>query len=217
VTDVGWLLEGACRAFLAFVRAYPVKEKSVQHIFNALALNLGHITRSLALALRETPKLFSRGIITTTAMPTLTVVMAAQGLLSNHNRRCHPSRVISHCAASAFVLVLTVVAVVARHPGLGGTHKQETHTSLLKLKRWRWRLCNADARSASLSGREGGGGGMSGMYRLIIGNLAWALDVPTDPGAYSQAALTAGNAAAQREQLVAEHKILQKSYNDYLG
>jgi hypothetical protein len=29
--------------------------------------------------------------------------------------------------------------------------------------------------------------------------------------------LGAGNAAAQREQLVAELKILQKSYNDYLG
>jgi hypothetical protein len=43
------------------------------------------------------------------------------------------------------VLVLTAVAVVARHPGLGGTHKQETHTALLKLKRWRWRLCDANA------------------------------------------------------------------------
>jgi len=54
-------------------------------------------------------------------------------------------------------------------------------------------------------------------YRLIIGKPAWAHDVPTNPGTYSQAALTAGNAAAQQEQLVAEHKILQKSYNDYLG
>jgi hypothetical protein len=53
-------------------------------------------------------------------------------------------------------------------------------------------------------------------YRLIIGDAAWTHDVPDDPGAYSQAALGAGNAAAQREQLVAEHKILQKSYNDYL-
>ncbi len=34
-------------------------------------------------------------------------------------------------------------------------------------------------------------------YRLIIGDPAWAHDVPTDPGAYSQAALTAGNAATQ--------------------
>jgi hypothetical protein len=41
--------------------------------------------------------------------------------------------------------------------------------------------------------------------------------VLADPGAYSQAALDTGNAATQQEQLVAEHKILQKSYNDYLG
>ena len=54
-------------------------------------------------------------------------------------------------------------------------------------------------------------------YRLIIGNATWTHGVPANPGAYSQAALNVGNAAAQREQLVAEHKILQKSYNDYLG
>ena len=54
-------------------------------------------------------------------------------------------------------------------------------------------------------------------YRLIIGNPTWTHGVPANPGAYSQAALTAGNAAIQREQLMAEHKIIQKSYNDYLG
>jgi hypothetical protein len=54
-------------------------------------------------------------------------------------------------------------------------------------------------------------------YRLVIGNATWVHGVPADPGAYSQAALGAGNAAALQEQLVAEHKILQKSYNDYLG
>jgi hypothetical protein len=54
-------------------------------------------------------------------------------------------------------------------------------------------------------------------YRLIIGDAAWAHSVPDDPGAYSQKALGVGNAAAQQEQLMAEHKILQKSYNDYLG
>jgi hypothetical protein len=54
-------------------------------------------------------------------------------------------------------------------------------------------------------------------YRLVIGNATWVHGVPADPGVYSQAALGAGNAAALREQLVAEHKILQKSYNDYLG
>ena len=54
-------------------------------------------------------------------------------------------------------------------------------------------------------------------YRLIIGDATWSHAVPAGPGAYSQAALNAGGAAAQREQLVAEHKILQKSYYDYLG
>ena len=34
-------------------------------------------------------------------------------------------------------------------------------------------------------------------YRLIIGDSAWAHNLPTNPGAYSQAALTTGNAAAQ--------------------
>jgi hypothetical protein len=37
------------------------------------------------------------------------------------------------------------------------------------------------------------------------------------PRRVSQAALGAGNAAAQREQLLAEHKIPHKSYSDYLG
>ena len=54
-------------------------------------------------------------------------------------------------------------------------------------------------------------------YRLIIGDPTWTHGVPADPGAYSQTAQTAGNAAVLQEQLVAEHKILQKSYNDYLG
>jgi len=54
-------------------------------------------------------------------------------------------------------------------------------------------------------------------YRLIIGDATWTHGVPADPGGYSQDALTVGNAAAQREQFVAEHKILQKSYNNYLS
>ncbi len=40
---------------------------------------------------------------------------------------------------------------------------------------------------------------------------------PADPGAYSAAALGMGNAAAQREQFVAKHKVLQSSYANYLG
>jgi hypothetical protein len=54
-------------------------------------------------------------------------------------------------------------------------------------------------------------------YRLIIGNATWAHTVPGNPGMYSQAALGVGNSAALQEQHVAEHKIFQKSYNDYLG
>lgn len=54
-------------------------------------------------------------------------------------------------------------------------------------------------------------------YRLVIGDPAWTHMVPTDPGAYSADALTAGNAAATREQFVAQHKIKQKSYRDYLS
>jgi hypothetical protein len=54
-------------------------------------------------------------------------------------------------------------------------------------------------------------------YILMIDNAAWVHGVPADPGAFSQAALGVSNAAVQQEQLVAEHKILQKSYNDYLG
>jgi len=53
-------------------------------------------------------------------------------------------------------------------------------------------------------------------YRIIIGD-ATGITVYRDPGAYSQASLGLGNTAAQCEQLVAEHKKLQKSYNDYLG
>jgi hypothetical protein len=41
--------------------------------------------------------------------------------------------------------------------------------------------------------------------------------VPGDPGTYLQSALGIGNSDALQEQHVAEHKILQKSYNDYLG
>jgi hypothetical protein len=45
----------------------------------------------------------------------------------------------------------------------------------------------------------------------------WIHTIPADPGTYFMAALAVGNAAALQEQYVAEHKILMKSYNDYLG
>jgi hypothetical protein len=54
-------------------------------------------------------------------------------------------------------------------------------------------------------------------YILVIGNATWAHTVLGNPGTYSQAALSIGNSAALQKQHVAEHKILQKSYNDYLG
>jgi hypothetical protein len=53
--------------------------------------------------------------------------------------------------------------------------------------------------------------------RLVIENATWTHTLPADPGAYSVQALTIGNAAALREQYVAEHKILMKSYNNCLG
>jgi hypothetical protein len=48
-------------------------------------------------------------------------------------------------------------------------------------------------------------------YRLVIGSTTWTHTIPADPGAYSMAALAVGNAAALREQYVAEHMILMKS------
>ena len=45
----GVLLELARKAFFAYVRAYPTKEKIVRHIFSSRALHVGHIARSFAL------------------------------------------------------------------------------------------------------------------------------------------------------------------------
>jgi hypothetical protein len=54
-------------------------------------------------------------------------------------------------------------------------------------------------------------------YRLVIRNVTWTHTGPADPGTYSMQAIAIRNAAALQEQYVAEHKILMKSYNDYLG
>ena len=52
-------------------------------------------------------------------------------------------------------------------------------------------------------------------YRIIIGNPAWTYVVaPPNLGAYAAAALVAGVSAAQREQLVAQHKEEQMVYAD---
>ena len=54
-------------------------------------------------------------------------------------------------------------------------------------------------------------------YRIVISNVAWVYEAPSNPGAYAAAALVAGVSAAQREQLAAQHKEEQTAYADYLG
>ena len=53
-------------------------------------------------------------------------------------------------------------------------------------------------------------------YLIVIANPTWTHTVPGDPGAYSAAALIAGTSAAQREQLVATHKVTIESHANYL-
>eukprot|EP00978_Attheya_sp_CCMP212_P037151 scaffold173424_cov38-Attheya_sp.AAC.1 len=52
----GPLMEAARKAYSAYIRAYPVKEKPIRHIFCARALHLGHIACSFVL--KEQPKQF---------------------------------------------------------------------------------------------------------------------------------------------------------------
>ena len=54
-------------------------------------------------------------------------------------------------------------------------------------------------------------------YRIVIGDAAWIYIAPPNLGAYAAAALVAGVSAAQRKQLVAQHKEEQTAYADYLG
>ena len=54
-------------------------------------------------------------------------------------------------------------------------------------------------------------------YRIVISDAAWIYEAPVNPGAYAAAALAQGVSAAQREQLVAQHKEEQTAYTDYLG
>jgi hypothetical protein len=54
-------------------------------------------------------------------------------------------------------------------------------------------------------------------YLVVISNPAWVYVALANPGAYSAAALIAGVSAAQREQLVAQHKEAQTTYTDYIG
>ena len=53
-------------------------------------------------------------------------------------------------------------------------------------------------------------------YRIVIADPTWTHTVPGDPGPYSAAALLAGTLAAQREQLVATHKVTIESHANYL-
>jgi hypothetical protein len=54
-------------------------------------------------------------------------------------------------------------------------------------------------------------------YRIVISDAAWAYAAPVNPGAYAVAALAPGVSAAQREQIVAQHKEELTAYADYLG
>jgi hypothetical protein len=54
-------------------------------------------------------------------------------------------------------------------------------------------------------------------YHIVISDVTWNYAAPANPGAYAVAALTPGVSAAQREQLVAQHKEEQTAYADYLG
>ena len=49
-------------------------------------------------------------------------------------------------------------------------------------------------------------------YRIVISDAAWIYAAPADPGAFAAAALAPGVSAAQREQLVAQHKEEQTAY-----
>ncbi len=54
-------------------------------------------------------------------------------------------------------------------------------------------------------------------YRIIVSNPAWVYAAPANPGAYAATALAAGVIAAQREQIITQHKEEQTLYADYLG
>jgi hypothetical protein len=53
-------------------------------------------------------------------------------------------------------------------------------------------------------------------YRLLIADPTFTYTVVADPGAYDQAAMGGGISAAQREEIVANHKRLQTDYKSYL-
>jgi hypothetical protein len=54
-------------------------------------------------------------------------------------------------------------------------------------------------------------------YRIAINSLAWVYTAPVNPGGYAATALAAGVSAAQRKQIIAQHKEEQTAYANYLG
>ncbi len=51
-------------------------------------------------------------------------------------------------------------------------------------------------------------------YRVVIAIATWVYAAPADPGAYAAAALAAGVSAAQRDQIIAQHKVQERAYAD---
>ncbi len=54
-------------------------------------------------------------------------------------------------------------------------------------------------------------------YRVVIADPTWTYVAPANPGAYVAAALMPWVSAAQRNSIVAQHKIEEPDYADYLG
>jgi hypothetical protein len=54
-------------------------------------------------------------------------------------------------------------------------------------------------------------------YWIVISDPAFVYAAPANPGAYAATALAAGVSAAQRKQIVAQHKEEQMLHADYLG
>ena len=54
-------------------------------------------------------------------------------------------------------------------------------------------------------------------YCIVISNATCVYAARASPGSYAAPALAPGVSAAQREQLVAQHKDAQTAYADYLG
>ncbi len=54
-------------------------------------------------------------------------------------------------------------------------------------------------------------------YRIVINSPAWVYTASVNPGAYAATALTTGVSAAQRKQIITQHKEEQMAYANYLG